>query len=152
MHRTRLMTTSMRHDSWDHLTLKCEDLTFRDEANRISVQGSFQQDTAAQPKKPQRKRTLAGTIKEGKEWHVANLTSALLQGYTGNQDPTMKLRMDADILRRRIAAIEAQKKDRKAPAASPKETESQRQRVQNACGRDAEGQHNILDWQEIVLR
>lgn len=158
--RSGVMSTHVRRRSWDQVTRSCRNMKLSNESGQTPTTTSFTEDSRIQATKPQRKRTSDGSIKDGQPWRMDDLRSALLQACNDVQNDKTRLRMDADMLMRRIAAIEAQERSSNSATAPSRQiaTEARRLEGQQQVRRsgvlnlEAEQNKNMLEWHEVVLR
>ncbi len=150
------MSTHVRHHSWDHLARRCCNLRISNDPIQTASTISPYKDRTTQALKPQRKRISDGSIKDGQKWRVDDSRSALPQAYSDGHNYKTRLDMDADMPRRRIAAIEAQEHN-KSPEAPSRETGIEQRlagqhQVHGKYRRDLQTEDKTLGWQETVLR
>ena len=152
------MSTHVRHHAWDYLIRSCQNLRISNDSHQIPATALSHENNTTQATKPQRKRTSDGSIKDGQSWRVDDLRSVLLQAYNDGQISDTRLHMETDMLRRRLAAIEAQEQCNSSPAAPSRQTRTEQQRLaaqqklQGKCRRVSETEHKMVEWQETVLR
>ncbi|KAJ9613990.1 hypothetical protein H2200_002126 [Cladophialophora chaetospira] len=141
----------------DDLTRNCRNLSINIGSTQVWGRTSSNEERTAQPDNPQRKRTSDGCIKGGTGLRVDDLRSALLQAYNDGRNSNSSLRMDADMLRRRISAIEAQEHDKKSPAGPFRQTGTEQRlaaqpQVQGKGNHGEKAERDIRKWEEMVLR
>ena len=149
--RSEVMSTDVRHPPWDQLMHNWDKMRISKDSAQTSITTLLIEDNPTQVMK-QRKRRSDGSIMDAPRWSVDDLSSALQQACNDVQDDGSRLRMDADMLKRCIAAIEAQKQNNHSPPAASVQNGTRerqpgaQQRAQRICDFDPEAE------QEAVLQ
>jgi hypothetical protein len=137
----------VRKESWHRLTKSCADLI-------ITKLPSATPSTTrlSGPTPSQKKRRSDGSLKEDGDWQTPTLQEGVLQTPSRKRSLKARLSMDLDVLRRRIAVIEAHDRGRELREAGSgpvqADWESQLSRRRSALRKE----HTILDWEEAVVR
>ncbi|OAL22051.1 hypothetical protein AYO22_07491 [Fonsecaea multimorphosa] len=105
---------------------------------------------------PQRKRTADGAIKRQRVSPISDPRDGLLPHDDHRRNSDVKLKMDLDILRRRIAVIEAQEQGSFQHRSGSKRAEpvglGQQQQQQTRGTQYPEPENSLMDWKEVTLR
>lgn len=130
----------VRQQSWNNLTSSCVNLSIKRDPSANEVVG--------QPA-PQKKRRVDGSVKEESTWELSELEHSLPQEVAEASAGQLKLSMDMDLLRRRIAVIQAHEKGKELRASASGQLHNSRLRNKTWSWEQAD---DMLDWKEGVLR
>ncbi|KAK4936451.1 hypothetical protein LTR10_022668 [Elasticomyces elasticus] len=140
----------VRQQSWRKLTSSCANLSIK----RDSKPNEIADPLAPAPTgrvAPQKnlKRTADGSVKDEQTWEMSGLERSLFHRSTEAVPGHVKLSMDMDILRRRIAVIEACEKGKELRASILGQSQNSQER--NNTWKSGRAK-DTLDWKEAVLR
>lgn len=166
--------TPVREQSWDRLTDRYANLVIkalpqgkpaainshpREQPNETQpqrkrrVDGTIKDAPVWPTDSPTKKRRADGSIEDEQIWGTDGLITGLIQEASGRQTSKVRLHMDVDVLRRRIALIEAceQSKQQRKGSAGPEKAIYPQQANDGKCNSRTE--HGMtFDWEEAVLR
>ncbi|EXJ61190.1 uncharacterized protein A1O5_11982 [Cladophialophora psammophila CBS 110553] len=154
-------TTDGQQQSRNHLTASFSNLKIASLPSEMPAAIWPTGDSSRQTQ-PQRKRTVDGAIKDQRILPTFNLReNEPAQRDSYGQTPNMKFKMDLDILRRRIAAIEAQEQGSIQDKSVTKRAKGrkqlaglrqQQQKTRMKGRQDPETENSLMDWKEAVIR
>ncbi|KIW93145.1 uncharacterized protein Z519_05750 [Cladophialophora bantiana CBS 173.52] len=155
-------TTDERQQSGNNLTASFSNLKIASLPNKMPAAIWPRTGDSSRETRPQRKRTVDGAIKDQRNSPPVSFGENELAQHDGyRQTPNMKLKLDLDILRRRIAAIEAQEQgsiqdksvSKGARGQKPLARMRPQQQKTSTKGRqDPETENSLMDWKEAVIR
>ncbi|OAL36738.1 hypothetical protein AYO20_04070 [Fonsecaea nubica] len=128
--------------------------------DRIPAAAESTLDAHARQTPLQRKRTADGAIKLQHSSRISEQRDDLRLHSDYKRTSDVKMKMDLDILRRRIALIEAQEQGSTQHRSVSKRARGQQQQLagrgqrQQQIGdrQDAETKNNLTDWKEAIIR
>ncbi|KIW76652.1 hypothetical protein Z517_09096 [Fonsecaea pedrosoi CBS 271.37] len=128
--------------------------------DRIPAAAESTLDAHARQTPLQRKRTADGAIKHQHSSRISDQRDELRLHSDYKRTSDVKMKMDLDVLRRRIALIEAQEQGNTQHRSVSKRARGQQQQLagrgqrQQQIGdrQDAETKNNLTDWKEAIIR
>lgn len=142
----------VRLQSWERLTGSCADLSLQGPPPTTTKALPWTMRPASEQPQHSRKRSSDGNVKDDQAWKMSDLEDSLLSMSSTEDTAQVQVAMDMDILRRRIAIIQAW--ERGAEARSRTRGSDHAAGKQKRTGRVSsdQQQNRILDWKEEVLR
>jgi len=142
----------VRLQLWECLTGSCANLSLQPPPPTTTKASTWTTGAVSEQFQPSRKRTSDGSVKDDQAWKTSDLEDSLLSISSLEDTTQVQVAMDMDILRRRIAIIQAW--ERGAVARSCTGRRDHAAGKQQGKGRISsdQRQNSILDWKEEVLR
>lgn len=153
--RQLVKPTHVRRQSWDVLANNYATMRLEEAALSMTAVTNSMPNQSTNQALPQKKRRADGSVKSEQIWRMVELKDGLLQQATSGRMSKARLHMEMDLLKRRIAVIEAQERGRESRKMASRRLPANAKRNQHIKkGRHYEttAARRILDWEEAVLR
>jgi len=141
-----------RKESWHRLTKSCADLTITAPPSTMQSTTRVSTTRLSEPTPSQKKRRSDGSLKGDGSWQAPSLQEGSLPTPSWKRSLRARLSMDMDVLRRRIAVIEAQDRSRALRVANSGQVQAAWESQVSMRRAAIRREHTILDWEEPVLR